>query len=512
MRHLERAPNAPSGARGGTALIGLDLGTSSLKALALDSGGRVLAEATAAYPTATPHPGWAEQDPEHWWTAAGTASRTVAGALPAGVRVVGVGLSGQMHTFALTDGTGVALRPAVTWMDTRAGALLPDVRRIVEEAGLAGELGNPVVLGLSLPPLLWLLDHEADALRRATWFLAAKDWLRMRMTGAAGAEATDASATLLFDVPGRRWSTATCAAFGIPTRLLPPLGASGARAGALTSEAARHLGLPAGIPVAFGAGDQQAAAVGTGTVRAGQAQLMVGTGAQALAVRSTPVVDGAGRLHAFAHVEGWLSQASVNSAGAALGWAKGVLGLDWAALYATLDDPDLHDAPLFLPYLTGERTPLMKGHARGAWLGLGPEHGARHLARAAVEGVVVAIADGVATLLEAGAPVGPVRASGGGLREGAFAQAVADAIGHPLDVLASSAASAVGAALLGGIAAGVYADVEEAADHAPVTVAATIAPRPERTAAWAARRAHVRSLDALGLHEAVARRGTASGA
>ncbi len=502
MNTLPEHDGPVSGAK--TALVGLDLGTSSLKVLALGSDGSVLAEATAAYPTATPNPGWAEQDPASWWAAAGAASRSVAAALPDDAHVVGIGLSGQMHTFVLAGADGGALRPAVTWMDTRAGELLDHVRRRIADAGLAGELGNPVVLGLSLLPLVWLREFEPDVLRRATWLLGAKDWLRMRLTSAAGAEPTDASATLLFDVPGRRWSHATCDAFGLPTRLLPPLGASGARAGSLTPEAARHLGLPAGIPVAYGAGDQQAAAVGTGTVRPGQMQLMVGTGAQALAVRAAPVVDAAGRLHAFAHVEGWVSQASVNNAGAALGWTKDVLGLGWAELYATLDDATLDDAPTFLPYVTGERTPLMKGHARGAWLGLAPEHGARHLARAGVEGVVASIADGVATLLEAGAPVGPVRASGGGLREPAFAQALADAIGHPLDVLASSAASAIGAALLGGIAAGVYADAEDAAAHAPLAVAATVAPRPKRTAAWTARRARARALDEIGLHEVVA--------
>jgi xylulokinase len=492
---------------GGTlVLLGLDVGTSSLKAVAVGLDGRLLAQAASAYPTASPHPGWAEQDPAAWWAAAGAASRSVAASLPADVEIVGVGLSGQMHTFVLADGDGVPLRPAVTWMDTRAGALLADVRRRVAEAGLAEELGNPVVLGPSLPPLVWLAEFEPDALRRATWLLGAKDWLRLRMTGVAGAEPTDASATLLFDVPSRRWSHATCAAFGIPTRLLPPLGASGARAGTLGPEAARHLGLPAGLPVAFGAGDQQSAAVGTGTIRPGQTQLMVGTGAQALVVRAAPVVDAAGRLHAFAHVEGWLSQASVNNAGVALAWARGVLGFGWAELYATLDDPSLDDAPVFLPYLTGERTPLMKGHARGAWLGLGPEHGPRHLARAAVEGVLVAIADGVATLLEAGPATGPMRASGGGLREVAFAQALADAVGQPLDVVASGAASAIGAALLGGVAAGAYADVAAAVGRAPVEVVATVGARPERADAWAARRDLVRALDALGLHEAVARR------
>lgn len=500
-------------------LLGLDLGSSSLKALLLDLDGRVLAERSAAYPTHAPAPGWAEQDPDDWWAAAGEATRAVM-AEALGADVVGIGLSGQMHTFVLLDAAGETVRPAITWMDTRAAGLLPEVEATIDEAGLRDELANPVVLGLTLPPLAWLRDHEPEVLARARTLLLAKDALRQRLTGEFGSEPTDGSATLLFDVARRRWSGATLEAFGLDPALMPALGEPDAAAGRLTPDAARHLGLRAGIPVAFGAGDQQAAAVGTGTVLPGQAQLMVGTGAQALVVEAAPPAGELTGLHAFCHARGWLRQASVNNAGVALDWARTLLGLSWDDLYGALGDAAPEAAPLFLPYLTGERAPLMKGHARGGWLGLEPGHGREALARAAVAGVAVAIADGVRALPRAadrGAHEdrrGPadrrvraglrVRAAGGGLRNPVFAQAVADASGATLELLDASGASAVGAALLGGVASGAFADLDAAVARAPLAIAATVAPRPERAVAWARLRERMHALDTLGLHEAVA--------
>lgn len=485
------------------ALLGLDLGSSSLKALLLSLDGCVLGERSVGYPTLVPAPGWAEQDPEQWWAAAGRASRMVLDDAGDGVEVVGIGLSGQMHTFVLLGPDGRPIRNAITWMDTRAVDLLPTVAATIDAEGLRRELANPVVLGLSLPPLLWLQSHEPEALAAACALLLAKDTLRKRLTGCVGSEVTDASATLLFDVAGRRWSTGTAEAFGIPTDLLPPLGEPGGMAGRLTKTAARHLGLVAGIPVAFGAGDQQAAAVGTGTVRPGQCQLMVGTGAQALLVSGeAPSGADAERLHAFCHARGWLLQASVNNAGVALEWVRSLLGLSWPEVYRSLGDGPDH-APVFLPYLTGERAPLMKGHARGGWLGLEPAHERSAMARAAVSGVVIAIADGLRSLPMVGDE--PVRTAGGGMRDATFAQAVADASGRTLDLLDAAAASAVGAALLGGVAAGVYEDLDAAAAAAPALVAARFTPRTERCPAWTALRDRIHSLDAVGLHEIVAR-------
>ena len=485
------------------ALLGLDLGSSSLKALLLSLDGRVLGERSVGYPTLAPAPGWAEQDPEQWWAAAGQASRLVLDDAGDGVEVVGIGLSGQMHTFVLLGADGRPVRNAITWMDTRAVDLLPEVSATIDAAGLRHELANPVVLGLSLPPLLWLQTNEPASLAGARTLLLAKDTLRERLTGCVGSEVTDASATLLFDVAGRRWSTGTAEAFGLPIDLLPPLGEPGGVAGCLTKAAAGHLGLVAGIPVAFGAGDQQAAAVGTGTVRPGQVQLMVGTGAQALLVSGeAPSGADAERLHAFCHARGWLLQASVNNAGVALDWVRSLLGLSWPDVYGSLGDgPDR--APVFLPYLTGERAPLMKGHARGGWLGLEPAHDRYALARAAVSGVVTAIADGLRSLPMVGDE--PVRAAGGGMRDPTFAQAVADASGRTLDLLDAAAASAVGAALLGGVAAGVYEELDDAVAAAPALVAARYTPRPERFAAWTVLCDRFHCLDAAGLHEIVAR-------
>ena len=496
-------------------LLGLDLGSSSLKALLLDLDGRVLAERSAGYPTRSPAPGWAEQDPDDWWAAAGAATRAALADAPE-ADVVGVGLSGQMHTFVLLDAAGAVVRPAITWMDTRAAGLLPDVAATIDAAGLRGELANPVVLGLTLPPLAWLREREPEALARARTLLLAKDALRYRLTGEAGSEPTDASATLMFDVAHRQWSTATLGAFGLDPTLMPELGEPGAAAGRLTPDAARHLGLRPGIPVAFGAGDQQAAAVGTGTVRPGQAQLMVGTGAQALVVDDAPPVGVVAGVHAFCHVRGWLRQASVNNAGVALDWARTLFGLSWDELYGALGDAAPATAPLFLPYLTGERAPLMKGHARGGWLGVEPGHDRAALARAAVAAVAVGIAGGLLSLpAHAGQGSLPghagrrVRAAGGGLRNPAFAQAVADASGATLELLDATGASAVGAALLGGVACGAFVDLDAAVARAPAAVAATVAPRSERSAAWVALRERIHALDAIGLHEAVAGHGTA---
>lgn len=489
------------------ALLGLDLGTSSVKALVLGVDGAVLGSHAVGYPDDRPRPGWSEQDPEVWWRSTCAAVRGASEAAARGhgvLEVVGVGLSGQMHTFVLVDEALRPLRPAITWMDTRAESLLPRVRAEIDEAGLPDALANPVVLGLSLLPLVWLREHEPSVVERAHAFLVAKDVVRARLTGVAAGEPTDASATLLFDVSRRAWSLRTASVFDLPAAMFPALGESADAAGALRADAAAELGLPAGIPVAFGAGDQQAAAVGMGTLRPGDAQLMVGTGTQALAVRERAERDPSDRLHTFCHVVGFVQQASVNNAGAALEWVRSLLGLSWSELYAA----PVRGAglPAFVPYLTGERTPLMKGHARGAWLGVAASHDARALAGAAVAGVVTSIRDGVAALSAHGVAPREIRGSGGGLRVPSFAQAVADALETPLTVVDQGSASGVGAALLGGVAAGVFVDLADATTRAAQADAVTYEPSPEAADLWRARSAWRQALDAFGIHEHVAAR------
>jgi xylulokinase len=485
------------------ALLGIDVGTSSVKVVALGTDGAVVAEHAVGYETAVPQPGWAEQDPEAWWRAVGEATRALLAraAATAALDVVGIGLSGQMHTFVLVDRDGRPVRPAVTWMDTRAAAVLPAVRERIAAAGLRERLANPAVLGLTLPPLVWLSEHEPESLRRTRALLSAKDYVRLRLTGEVAAEATDASATLLCDVGARAWSGAVMAAFDLPADILPPLGESHEVAGRLGAAAAEHLGLRAGLPVAFGAGDQQAAALGMGSVRAGQVQLTVGTGAQVIAVRDQAVPDAAGRLHTFCHVRGWITQASVNNAGSALSWVREVLGVEWDAVYDRLGAQGA--GPTFVPYLAGERTPLMKGHVRGAWIGLEAGQTRADLARAAGEGVVAAIAEAIGTVLGEGAGGPALRAAGGGMRHAAFAQSIADASGHGVEVREARDASGIGAALLAGIAAGVFDGYDAAAASAPARIAAEYAPDPTRRASWAERRTLLRALDASGFHEIV---------
>jgi xylulokinase len=486
------------------AWLGLDLGTSSLKALLLRPDGRVLGEGSAAYATATPAPGHSEQDPEDWWRAAAVATRAAVAAAEAAVGPVAVraiGLSGQMHTFVLLNDMGEPLHPAITWMDTRAAGLLPELEATLARHGLLEALANPVVVGLTLPPLVWLARERPEVLAHARTLLLAKDYLRHRLTGTRASEVTDASATLLFDVAARRWAPRVLEVLGIDPGILPPLVDSAGVAGALTPTAAAQLGLCAGIPVAAGAGDAFAAALALGSVDAGDAQLTVGTGAQpALVTGVAPVGVPAPGLHAFCHLERWWLQASVNSAGGVLAWVRNLWGVSWEELYGTLEGaPPV--APLFLPYLSGERAPLLKGHARGAWLGLAPEHTPRDLQRSAVAGVVVAVAEGMSSL--PGLGHGPVRAAGGGLRDARFAQALADAAGVALEVREVASASAVGAALLAGVAIGEVADLRAAAKLAPGGVAARYRPRREAGERWRVLRARFAALAAAGVHELV---------
>jgi xylulokinase len=479
-------------------LLGLDVGTSSVKVVLLTPDGRVRSRASADVPTRTPAPGQAEQDPDDWWRAVVAATRAALADANAD-RVIAIGLSGQMHTFVLCDATGESIRPAVTWLDTRAAADLPALRERVAHHDPHRDPTRRVALGLTLAPLVHLARVEAATLERAQVLLLAKDWLRARLTGRIASEPTDASATGFFDLPRRAWATDLLAALELPTRLLPDLGEPGAAAGGLLPAAARALGLRAGIPVAFGAGDQQAAALGNGVLNPGDMQLMVGSGAQALVVVAAPRDDGA--LHAFAHVEGVVRQASVNNAGIALDWVRDLLRCSWSDLYAAFGDAPPPLAPTFVPYLSGERVPLAKGYAQGAFLALRIGDDRRSLAQAAVAAVALSVADALRAL---GTPSGPVAAAGGGLRHAPFAQAVADASGVALALRDEADASAIGAALLAGIAAGLYPNAAAAAAVTRANAATPIAPRPERAAAWEALRARLRALDAIGIHELLA--------
>lgn len=452
-------------------LLGLDLGTGSLKALLLSEDGQVLGEASRAYAVTAPRPGYAETDPLEWWHAAGEAVQEAVG--ERGSEVRSIGLSGQMHGVVLCKPDGMPLRNAVLWADTRS-ALQLDLYRALS-AYERRRLGNPIVTGMAGPTLLWLQSREL-LYWNAAWALQPKDWLRLCLTGRVCAEPSDASATLLYDLEGDGWFDDLIDTLGLRRDLLPPLQPSSAVAGELSLEAARHLGLRAGTPVATGAGDTAAAMLGSGLIHPGPVQLSVGSGAQLVAPLDRPKVDLALRTHLYrGAVPGrWYAMAAMQNAGLALEWVRKVLGLSWEQAYEeAFAVPAGAEGLTFLPFLTGERTPHMNPAARGEWAGLGLHHGRGHLMRSALEGVAFAIREGMEALEANDVAIPEIRLAGGGTADPRWRQLLSDVLGRPLLATDVPSASARGAALLGGMAVGVYAGVNAVAE---------LAPRPVRVA------------------------------
>jgi xylulokinase len=335
-------------------VLGIDLGTSSVKVVALGADGRPLAEAVAAYDVTVPNGGWAEGDPDAWWQATAAATREcLRDVSPA---PAAIGLSGQMHGVVLTGDAGRALRPAILWPDSRAAGEVAAYRRL--PARQLRPLMNPLSPGMPGPMLLWLAAHEPGLFQHATWALQPKDWLRMRLTGIAAGDPSDASATLLYDVPADRWHFELIEALGLNPGLLPELLPSAGLAGTLTQVAADALGLAPGTPVVTGAADTAASIVGTGLVP-GRVQMSIGTGIQIVTLHDKAVAADEPVTHLYRTAEdhGWYAMAAILSGGIALNWVRRLLGADWPELYASALRPGRPDDPLFLPHLVGERTP-----------------------------------------------------------------------------------------------------------------------------------------------------------
>src|ERR687894_2535179 len=306
-------------------LLGLDLGTSSVKALLLDEGGAPLGEGSASYAVRAPRPGWAESSPEDWWAAVLEAKDAAVGRR--GAEVTALGLSGQMHGVVLADELGLPLRSAVLWADARSGAELAAYRRLDEDLGR--RLANPPAVGMAGPSLLWLRDQEPDAYTSARWALQPKDWLRMRMTGEAATEPSDASATLLYDLLADDWAHGVVEDLGLRAELLAPIVPSARVAGMLGGKTAGDLSLREGLPVAAGAADTAAAMLGTGLLRPGPVQLTGGTGGQVVTPKRGPEPDPKGRTHLYraALPELWYSMAAIQNAGLAMEWVRRMLGV-----------------------------------------------------------------------------------------------------------------------------------------------------------------------------------------
>lgn len=453
-------------------LLGLDIGTSGAKALLCDTNGRVVATATAEYPLASPRPLWSEQDPADWWRGAREAIVAVLREAGAGAaQVAALGLTGQMHGATFLDARGEVIRPALLWNDQRTAAECAEITERVGAARLIELAGNPALTGFQAPKILWLRNHEPAHYARVARVLLPKDYIRLKLTGVAAADASDAAGTLLLDLRARDWSDEILRALAIPRDWLPAVVEGPDVTGGLLPEVATELGLPAGLPVVAGGGDNAAAAVGTGVVRAGVVSSSIGTSGVLFAHSDAVALDPGGRLHTFCHaVPGRYHLMAVTlAAGGSLQWLRNTLrgaGLpklsydDLAAMAAAA--PVGAEGLVFLPYLSGERTPHLDPLARGAFVGLTARHGAAHIARAVMEGVVYALRDGLELMRGLGVPCDEIRATGGGARSPLWRRLQADIYGAPVATLAAEEGPAYGAALLAGVGAGRFANVADA--------------------------------------------------
>lgn len=457
-------------------LLGIDIGTSGTKVIAIDETGKIAASASAEYPLLTPKPLWAEQHPQDWWEATCSCVRKITQTIPSH-QIAGVGLSGQMHGLVMLDSKNEVLRPAILWCDQRTQAQCEWITNTVGADLLVNETCNPVLTGFTAPKIIWARDNEREVYDQARMHLLPKDYIRFMLTGEFATEVSDASGTSLLNVPNRQWSKPVLDKLGIPLEHLPHVYESYEVSGKVSAAGAAATGLREGTPVVGGGGDQAAGAVGNGIVQSGVISVTTGTSGVVFAFADAPAVDPALRVHTFCHAvpNKWHVMGVMLSAGGSLRWYRDTLCLPETQVAQVMGiDPyeiitkEAAAAPvgseglIFLPYLTGERTPHPDPLARGGFIGLTVRHNKAHMARAVLEGVSFGLRDSLEILKSMNVSIGNVRTSGGGARSEIWRQIQADIFGYPLSVMAADEGPALGVALLAGVGAGLYKTVEEA--------------------------------------------------
>ncbi len=480
--------------------LGMDVGTGGTRAVLVDEQGRVVSSASEEHaPFRTPHPGWAEQDPEDWWRAALVAIRAAIAAAPEPRQpIAGVGLTGQMHGAVLLDKDGVVLRPSLIWCDTRTQPQCDWLTETIGYDRLIELTCNPALPNFTLTKLLWVKEHEPEIFARTAHMLCPKDYVRFRLTGVYAIDVQEASGTLLLDVTHRRWSSEVAAASGIPESWLPEVFESPEVCAQISAEAAVLTGLTAGTPVVAGAGDQGAGAVGMGILQPGSVSATIGTSGVVFAATASPVKDPKGRLHTFCHaVPGrWHVMGVTQSAGLSLRWLRETFfsGQDYDVLTALASAiPPGSDLLEWAPYLLGERTPHLDPTVRAAFTGISTIHTAGHFVRAVLEGVAYSLKDTFHLFGGLGIPVTGVRLGGGGARGPLWRQIQAGVYGHSVEILTAEEGGAFGAALMAGVGAGAWPDLDGAC-AAGISVAERIDPDPAWLAAYAAGYEHWRKV------------------
>lgn len=463
-----------------TYFLGIDVSTTSSKTLLIDEQGEVVSSASNPHTLQTPRPLWSEQDPHEWWQASAASIRSAL--QQAGLRgdqVAAVGLTGQMHGLVLLDASGNVLRPAILWNDQRTQAQCDEIHQLIGKEKFIGITGNVALTGFTAPKILWVCQNEPDVYKQAAHVLLPKDYVRYRLTGEYAMDKADGSGTVLFDLKARGWSPEVLAALGIDPAWMPPTFEGPEVTGLVSPAAAEATGLKAGTAVVAGGGDQAAGAVGVGAVEPGIVSLALGTSGVVFASTRQALIEPEGRLHAFCHAlpETWHLMGVMLSAAGSLQWYRDNLapGVDFDTLTREAQEiPAGAEGLLFLPYLSGERTPHPDPLARGAFVGLTLRHTRAHLTRAVLEGVAFGLKDSFELIRNAGlGEIKQVRASGGGAKSGLWRQILASVLESELVTVSTAEGAALGAALLAAVGGGAWRSVPEACAAVTKPIGAT---------------------------------------
>ncbi len=448
-------------------LLGVDLGTSSAKAVFFTSDGCLAASGSESYGIDSPHPRWAEQSPEVWWRAVLGSIRKASAAVTAPYRIRGIGLSGQMHGLVCLDRAKNVLRPAIIWADQRSGREATEINDFLSERRLYDKTLNKASSGFLLPSLLWVVRNEPAIAREIAHVLLPKDYIRFRLSGDLATEFSDACGTGAFDVAGGRWFDELLEYFSVSRHIMPPVLCSSACVGKLSTDVADSLGLEAGIFIAAGAGDQAAQAVGNGLIAPGLASSNIGTAGQFFIASEKPLYDSKLRCNCFnhAHPDLWYLLGANLSAGFSLKWLwKNVLGreedYEGAARLAAAA-PAGSRGLLFHPYLNGDRTPHQDAEASASFIGLSGSHGAPEMVRSVMEGVAFSMREGLEIARSMGLAPSRIVASGGGARSSLWRQIQADVYNTPVAVTEVKEQACMGAAILAGVAGGVFGSIAD---------------------------------------------------
>ena len=453
-------------------LLGVDISTTGAKALLIDQTGQVITSATTPLTLQTPYPLWSEQNPEQWWQGIKTSIRKVlAESEVSKESIAAVGLTGQMHGLVMLDESGRVLRPAILWNDQRTGPQCDQIRERIGLQRLIQTTGNDALTGFTAPKILWVQENEPEIFAQTRHVLLPKDYIRLQLTGEYAMDKAGGSGTILFDLQARTWSEALLQELDLPREWFPSTFEGPQISGHISKSAAAETGLLAGTPVVGGAGDQAAQATGVGAVEPGIIALTLGTSGVVFAPTESALIETQGRLHAFCHAlpDRWHFMGVMLSAAGSLQWYRDTIAPEMS--FEALVDEARQIAPgseglLFLPYLTGERTPYPDPYARGAWVGLTVRHQRAHMTRAILEGVAFGLKDSFELIREAGlGAVDQVRVSGGGAKSQLWQQILADTLGVELVTVNTTEGAAFGAALLAGVGAGLYSDVPEASEQ-----------------------------------------------